>query len=68
MMADRIYIGNIRLVEKDKPPEIKEHLVYTLKLNVLTTYANNAAAISGGLAVGDLYRTNGDPDTVCVVH
>lgn len=34
----------------------------------LSAYANNAAAVAGGLAVGDLYRTNGDPDTVCVVH
>ena len=34
----------------------------------LSVYANNAAAVTGGLAVGDLYRTGGDPDTVCVVH
>ena len=31
-------------------------------------FANNAAAIAGGLTVGMLYRTNADPDTVCVVH
>ncbi|MFH1504677.1 MAG: hypothetical protein ABIH08_04760, partial [Candidatus Omnitrophota bacterium] len=34
----------------------------------LSIYANNAAAIAGGLAVGDFYRTGGDPDLVCVVH
>lgn len=34
----------------------------------LPVYANNAAAIAGGLVAGDFYRTNGDPDTVCVVH
>lgn len=34
----------------------------------LPVYANNAAAIAGGLIVGSLYRTNSDPDTVCVVH
>lgn len=34
----------------------------------LQVFANNAAAVAGGLAVGDLYRTNGDPDLVCVVH
>ena len=34
----------------------------------LSAYANNAAAIAGGLVVGDLYRTGGDPDVVCVVH
>ena len=34
----------------------------------LPVYANNAAAVAGGLAVGDLYRAGGDPDAVCVVH
>lgn len=34
----------------------------------LPIFANNAAAVAGGLAVGDLYRTNADPDLVCVVH
>jgi hypothetical protein len=35
---------------------------------LLPVYANNASAVAAGLAVGSLYRTNGDPDTVCVVH
>jgi hypothetical protein len=34
----------------------------------LQIFANNAAALAGGLFAGDLYRTNADPDTVCVVH
>jgi hypothetical protein len=34
----------------------------------LSVYANNAAAVTGGLAVGTFYRTGGDPDLVCVVH
>ncbi|MFA4971855.1 MAG: phage tail protein [bacterium] len=34
----------------------------------LPAYANNAAAVGGGLTVGQLYRTGGDPDIVCVVH
>ncbi|MGH9716395.1 MAG: DUF2793 domain-containing protein [Candidatus Acidiferrales bacterium] len=34
----------------------------------LPEYANNAAAISGGLSAGSFYRTGGDPDAVCVVH
>lgn len=34
----------------------------------LPVYANNAAAIAGGLVAGEFYRTGGDPDTVCVVH
>jgi len=38
------------------------------QLSGLSVYANNAAALAGGLTAGMLYRTNGDPDTVCVVH
>lgn len=34
----------------------------------LDNYANNAAALAGGLPVGALYRTGGDPDVVCIVH
>jgi hypothetical protein len=34
----------------------------------LPVYANNAAAITGGLVVGSFYRTGADPDPVCVVH
>ncbi len=34
----------------------------------LPNYANNAAALAGGLVAGQLYRTAGDPDTVCIVH
>jgi hypothetical protein len=37
-------------------------------VNALQIFANNAAAISGGLAAGDLYRTGANPDPVCVVH
>ena len=35
---------------------------------LLPVYANNAAALAGGLIVGQSYRTNADPDQVCVVH
>jgi hypothetical protein len=38
------------------------------QLSNLPVYANNAAAITGGLKVGDLYRTGANPDPVCVVH
>jgi hypothetical protein len=34
----------------------------------LPVYANNAAAIAGGLSGGDFYRDGSDPDHVCVVH
>lgn len=34
----------------------------------LPVFADNASAITGGLSVGDFYRTGADPDPVCVVH
>ena len=42
----------------------------TSKLQVvgLPVYANNVAAIAGGLTAGAFYRTGADPDPVCVVH
>ena len=34
----------------------------------LPAYANNAAAKAGGLVAGNIYRTGGNPDLICVVH
>lgn len=34
----------------------------------LPVFANNAAAIAGGLQAGNFYRTGADPDPVFVVH
>jgi hypothetical protein len=34
----------------------------------LPVFANNAAAIAGGLTAGNLYRTGANPDPVCIVH
>ena len=31
-------------------------------------FANNAAAIAGGVPVGGLYRSGGDPDILYIVH
>lgn len=41
---------------------------YLVNLSTCPIYANNAAALAGGLVAGDLYRTNADPDPVCIVH
>ena len=35
---------------------------------ILPVYANNAAAVAGGLVEGDHYRTGADPDFIAVVH
>jgi hypothetical protein len=34
----------------------------------LSVYADNTAAVAGGLTAGTFYRTGGNPDYVCVVH
>lgn len=39
-----------------------------LHVTSLPVFANNAAAITGGLTAGAFYRTGADPDPVCVVH
>lgn len=41
---------------------------YTYQSLDTPVYANNAAALAGGLILGQLYRTGADPDTLCVVH
>lgn len=40
----------------------------TLTTTGVPVYANNAAALAGGLTAGQLYRTGADPDPVCIVH
>ena len=40
----------------------------SLKLTELPIYESNADAISGGLSVGTLYRTGGDPSHLCIVN
>jgi cell division septum initiation protein DivIVA len=42
--------------------------VITATLTAVPAYANNAAAVAGGLTEGQFYRTNGDPDSLCIVH
>lgn len=47
---------------------VKSGLNVNIRLASVPVYANNAAAIAGGLAAGDLYRTNADPDPLEIVH
>ena len=41
---------------------------FMISLDQLPVYANNAAAIAGGLGAGNLYRSGSDPDVLSVVH
>ena len=41
--------------------------VVFITLDSVPIYANNAAAKSGGLLEGDIYRNGGDPDSLCIV-
>jgi hypothetical protein len=56
--SSRTYVGDV-----DGATELLGKVVATLPV-----YANNAAALAGGLNTNDLYRTGGDPDVVAVVH
>lgn len=38
------------------------------QIESVPVYADNAAAITGGLPVGGLYRTGADPDPLSIVH
>lgn len=40
----------------------------SIAITTLPIYATNAAARAGGLAVGELYRTGGDPDLLAITH
>ena len=66
-----IYAGATRMVVRQSDGNVGIGTTApTSKLHVvgLPAYANNAAAVTGGLTAGAFYRTNGDPDLVCVVH
>lgn len=43
-------------------------LASNVKITGVPVFATNAAAITGGLAVGNLYRLGTDPDNLCIVH
>lgn len=43
-------------------------VLITISTVGLPIFANNAAAIAGGLVAGDLYLTGSDPDFAAVVH
>lgn len=42
--------------------------ITTPSLLSIPVYANNAAAIAGGLTAGKVYRTGADPDPLMIVH
>jgi hypothetical protein len=69
------YDGNVRFkiandgsVAFGVSPSMNLNLNSPLSTGALGAYANNAAALAGGLRVGDYYRTGADPDLVAQVH
>ena len=40
----------------------------TMSIKNLQAFANNGAAVAGGLVAGNIYRLGGDPDLLAVVH
>jgi hypothetical protein len=63
--ANMVVIGNNSITSTWLKGTV--HLA-NLNISSLAVYANNAAALLGSLVAGDLYRTGGDPDVVCIVH
>lgn len=61
-----VYVGNT------VKGSAKNYAIYTDGGTIhhagIPVYANNAAAIAGGLVAGDLYRTGADPDPLMIVH
>ena len=45
-----------------------DFMSFKSKITEIPVYANNTAALGGGLEVGDFYRLGEDPDHLCVVH
>lgn len=45
-------------------------MVFTSPMTIsgVQVFANNAAALAGGLTVGQIYRTGADPDVIAQVH
>lgn len=60
--------GSGRIVFDSTPTLIQATFTGTTTLVNLQIFANNAAAVAGGLTVGNLYRTGADPDILAVVH
>ena len=58
---------SVKLNAPDNALVVNE-LTLALALTLVPQYANNAAAVAGGLTAGTLYRTGADPDAVCIVH
>ncbi len=66
--AFQALVAILPLPSQPKVQELLKAIQFRSDLYLLPAYANNAAAIAGGLAAGMLYRTGGDPDLVAVVH
>lgn len=55
-------------VNGNTSPTVSINNVGNVIMNNLSIYSNNEDAVTGGLIVGSLYRTGGNPDLICVVH
>lgn len=64
-----LFMDNVKSVITSLPwIAFFQGLVSVDTIRLLPTYANNTAAVAGGLKVGQMYRTGADPDLICVVH
>ena len=82
MVDESVLLGNVCVPPGGsiKTPKIEEKVLgqgINISGNIITTnnisaslsvFSNNMQAINGGLSIGMLYRTGGDPDYICIVH
>src|ERR1039458_4623943 len=68
VLPGSVSISPTRGIVLTPPSDGIYRLPVTIDIQALSPYANNAAAIAGGLLPGNLYRTGTDPDVLTVVH
>jgi parallel beta-helix repeat protein len=65
--AGTFYLDDVSVVEDRLNVIGNAHISGRVNMSGLTDYANNAAAVAAGLAIGDIYHITGT-DTLGVVH
>jgi hypothetical protein len=60
--------GHLNLTSNSNQINFFAATKFNFNIAAVPVFANNAAALAGGLVAGDVYRTGANPDPVCIVH
>lgn len=66
--AVQLYLGDLENTRTVTISSFGGVGISALDINIIPIYANNAAALAGGLVIGNMYRTGADPDVLAIVH